>query len=592
MRTINAFKFVLRFAWKNNKWYVITIAFAKIIEAIGILAEIYIPKLIIDGLIEKRDYTEILILIGIFCIILFMVGQIAIWTGCKIWTMQFKLQKKLISLVMQKTARIDYEYLENPEILDMKKKAEQSYLGNASEEFFGVIKYFFSIATKIATIVGIIALLFSLGFIPVFILTIIVILNCWLKAKNIKRNFKLEEESIPYERRWQYFRDLPLNLKAIKEIKCFNLSLWVVGKFENITDITTGYYGRSFTNTAKTDALCQISVMVKNLFSYGYVSFLVCKARISIGSYTMYLSAINKYSSVLQEILENILKFSHVGLYIEYLDKYLKLPEHILRNGERRITLNEQGFDIEFKNVSFRYANNEHYALKNINLKIHNQEHISIVGENGAGKTTLIKLLCRLYLPTEGVITLNGIDIQEYALEEYISIIAPVFQDFHLFSMSVKENIALDREFDEQRANQSFQLAALGYMPEKYQDFYNREVTKLFAEDGLNLSGGEQQKFSIARSLYCKDRYIVILDEPTAALDPRSEAEIYQTIDKLVGGKMSIFISHRLSSCRFCDRVVVLSKGGLVEVGTHEELMDKKGMYYELFELQAKNYRD
>lgn len=367
---------------------------------------------------------------------------------------------------------------------------------------------------------------------------------------------------------------------------------WVVGKFENITDITTGYYGRSFTNTAKTDALCQISVMVKNLFSYGYVSFLVCKARISIGSYTMYLSAINKYSSVLQEILENILKFSHVGLYIEYLDKYLKLPEHILRNGERRITLNEQGFDIEFKNVSFRYANNEHYALKNINLKIHNQEHISIVGENGAGKTTLIKLLCRLYLPTEGVITLNGIDIQEYALEEYISIIAPVFQDFHLFSMSVKENIALDREFDEQRANQSFQLAALGYMPEKYQDFYNREVTKLFAEDGLNLSGGEQQKFSIARSLYCKDRYIVILDEPTAALDPRSEAEIYQTIDKLVGGKMSIFISHRLSSCRFCDRVVVLSKGELVEVGTHEELMDKKGMYYELFELQAKNYRD
>ncbi len=274
------------------------------------------------------------------------------------------------------------------------------------------------------------------------------------------------------------------------------------------------------------------------------------------------------------------------------MDKYLKLPEHILRNGERRITLNEQGFDIEFKNVSFRYANNEHYALKNINLKIHNQEHISIVGENGAGKTTLIKLLCRLYLPTEGVITLNGIDIQEYALEEYISIIAPVFQDFHLFSMSVKENIALDREFDEQRANQSFQLAALGYMPEKYQDFYNREVTKLFAEDGLNLSGGEQQKFSIARSLYCKDRYIVILDEPTAALDPRSEAEIYQTIDKLVGGKMSIFISHRLSSCRFCDRVVVLSKGELVEVGTHEELMDKKGMYYELFELQAKNYRD
>ena len=154
------------------------------------------------------------------------------------------------------------------------------------------------------------------------------------------------------------------------------------------------------------------------------------------------------------------------------------------------------GIKIEDLTVTFK---NKVTAINHADLEI-SKGIFGLLGENGAGKTTLIKLLCRLYLPTEGVITLNGIDIQEYALEEYISIIAPVFQDFHLFSMSVKENIALDREFDEQRANQSFQLAALGYMPEKYQDFYNREVTKLFAEDGLNLSGGEQQKFSIPNS--------------------------------------------------------------------------------------------
>lgn len=592
MKSLNAFKYVLKFTWKHQKSYIFILFFSEIVCICEMFTLVYFPKIVIDGLISGDNINVLCGIILIFGTLLLGTSLLKSWLKYFIWKKQCFLQKKLICLVMQKTARIDYENLENPLILDLKKKAEKSYLGNASDEFFGVLKYFFSMASGVLSLVGLFAILFEIGIFPWMILNLVIIANCIFEAKTIKKNFHLEEESIPYERRWQYYRDIPLDLKAIKEIKIFQLSSWFIKKFSDVSRITNTYYTKTLNNTCKTESLCAITIFVREIFSYVYIVISVLMKKITVGDFSLYISSIEKYSDTLKEIIQNAMEMSHVGQYVECLQHYFELPECICTQGNAPLDVDDKKIEIEFKNVFFKYPNAENYTLKNINFKIRDGEHISIVGENGAGKSTLIKLLCRLYVPSQGEIFINGVNINKYSLEEYNRLLAPVFQDFQLFSINVQENLCLDGEWNQRDAEKILGEVALGYLPSKYENFFGRQVTKLFDKNGLVLSGGEQQKIAIARALYQKGKKIIVLDEPTAALDPRSEAEIYYAIDKLTEDKMSIFISHRLSSCKYCDHIVVLQDGSLIEYGTHEELMQKKGIYFELFELQAERYRD
>lgn len=592
MKSWKAFKYVLSFTWKHQKSYIIVLLLTEIVRFCEIFLMVYFPKIVIDGLISGETMGTLCKVILFFCILLLGASLFKSWLNYFTWEKQCVLQKILICLVMEKTARIDYEDLENPVILDLKKKAEKSYLGNASEEFFGVIKYFFAMASGILSLVGLFAILYEIGILPWMILNLVIIVNCIFEAKTIKKNFKLEEESIPYERRWQYYRDIPLDLKAIKEIKIFHLSSWFIKKFSDVSRITTTYYTKALGNTCKTESFCAVTVFMREVFSYVYIVSRVLAKKITVGDFSLYISSIEKYSDTLKEIIQNAMEMSHVGKYVECLQQYFELPERIRNQGHSSLEVDDKAIEIEFKDVFFKYPNAEAYTLKNINLKIRDGEHLSIVGENGAGKSTLIKLLCRLYVPTKGEICINGVNINEYSLEEYNRLLAPVFQDFQLFSINVQENLSLNGSWDQGNAEQVLEEVALGYLPSKYKNFFERQITKLFDKTGIILSGGEQQKIAIARALYQKGKKIIVLDEPTAALDPRSEAEIYCAIDKLTEDKMSIFISHRLSSCKHCDHIVVLQEGALIEYGTHEELMREKGIYFELFELQAERYRE
>ncbi|MCI8798279.1 MAG: ABC transporter ATP-binding protein [Lachnospiraceae bacterium] len=247
-------------------------------------------------------------------------------------------------------------------------------------------------------------------------------------------------------------------------------------------------------------------------------------------------------------------------------------------------------YEIEFRNVSFRYPGTETYALKNLSLKLHIGERMAIVGMNGSGKTTMIKLLCRLYDPQEGEILLNGVDIRKFRQEEYIRLFSVVFQDFKLLSMPLGENVAASLDVDEKLAEQVLRKAGLSERLAKLPEGLETWLYQDIADDGVEISGGEAQKIAIARALY-KDAPFVLLDEPTASLDPLSEYEIYSGFDAMVGDKTAIYISHRLSSCRFCDDIAVFHEGRLVQRGTHEELLkDEQGKYYELWNAQAQYY--
>lgn len=247
-------------------------------------------------------------------------------------------------------------------------------------------------------------------------------------------------------------------------------------------------------------------------------------------------------------------------------------------------------YEIEFCNVSFRYPGTEQYALKNFSLKLRIGERMAIVGMNGSGKTTMIKLLCRLYDPQEGEILLNGVDIRKFKQEEYIKLFSVVFQDFKLLSMPLGQNVAAAMDYDANLVTECLERAGLGERLKQLPNGLETCLYKDISDDGVEISGGEAQKIALARALY-KDAPFVLLDEPTASLDPISEFEIYSGFDAMVGTKTAIYISHRLSSCRFCDDIAVFHKGQLVQRGSHEELLkDEQGKYYELWHAQAQYY--
>ena len=240
--------------------------------------------------------------------------------------------------------------------------------------------------------------------------------------------------------------------------------------------------------------------------------------------------------------------------------------------------------------MSFKYPASEEYALRLVSVKFHVGERLAVVGLNGSGKTTFIKLLCRLYDPTEGEILLNGIDIKKYDYDEYMSIFSVVFQDFKLFSFSLGQNVAASVKYDRERVKACLEKAGFGARLQEMPEGLDTCLYKDFEERGVEISGGEAQKIALARALY-KDAPFIVLDEPTAALDPVAEYEVYFKFNEIVGNKTAIYISHRLSSCRFCDEIAVFDNGKIVQQGNHEELIaDENGKYHELWYAQAQYY--
>lgn len=277
-------------------------------------------------------------------------------------------------------------------------------------------------------------------------------------------------------------------------------------------------------------------------------------------------------------------------MYFQDFRDYMNIPK--MQSGSGRVVDCSRPLSIEFRNVSFRYGTSDTYALENINLKLDSADRIAIVGENGSGKSTFIKLLMRLYDPTEGTILVNGVDIREYSYEDYIGLFSAAFQDYSLFAATIEENITMS---DQEKMEESFvqELSEIGLLDKvinQYPQHFDTNVYRIFDDRGIEPSGGEGQQIAIARSLHRVSK-VKILDEPTAALDPRIEYELYQKYDLITQGAISFFVSHRLGSCKFANRILVFSKGNIVEDGSHSELMQKCGLYSELFSNQASLYQ-
>lgn len=527
----------------------------------------------------------------------------------KINTAGDSLQDKLAILIRKKGMELDYATMDDPEILQIIRNAESAaqYNGGLTallKRYASLLEYLLSSAAAIlltvqfclavpeGTVKNMLLYAASRPAVTFGILSAAWLLGVFItkrQAAAIKRlENEIEEQHFKVEGHVQYWLWYVLmDISMGKLIRVNGMAGLVNHNSRKWWEMGRPLFEKMGVSESKQILSEGAESGLFSVAAYFLVLVKVLTDAVSLGSFTKYSGALLQFNRAGSKIVwsENEINRLTKNLvhFVEFMERKNQMETGSIHI-EKRL---DNRYEIEFRDVSFRYPGNEAYALRHVNAAITLKNKLAVVGKNGAGKSTFIKLLCRLYDPTEGVITLNGVDIRKYNYEEYLRLFGVVFQDFHLFGYPVAQNVAVspdyDRELVEKCLKQAGAYEFVADMPEGIETVIEN------GEEGINLSGGQSQKISIARALY-KDAPFVILDEPTAALDPVSEAEIYERFNEMVRDKTSVYISHRMSSCRFCDEILVFDKGGICERGSHEKLVEKDGLYAALWRAQAKYY--
>lgn len=583
-----SFMFLLKLIWRFNKKYIFYAALFQIVTALVPLTGVVMPKYIIDELTGLQRVEYLAVYVGAL-VLINLVGSILLaYLEGAMFTSKSEVFSSFECMMVEKLMTCDFESLEDPGFLDIKEKAHR-ILYAEGQGFGAVLDHAFNIAGKVFIFAGLVGVLSTLNIWMVLVFVALVLLNSAVESRVQKRYVSWDIEKAPIERRSAYLLNIIENFEYGKEERIYGLKDFLISRVAKHLGESDAFYKRQTRELNKSQYFTAVTSFFRDAISYIYLISKVIAGSIQIGSFTMYVGAVSQFSTAMNDMMSSIVNIRRFGLYYDELNKYINMPQ-TMREGEKTVD-NETGeYTIKFENVSFRYPGSEIYALRNVNITITPSEKLSIVGENGAGKTTFVKLLLRLYDPTEGRILLNGTDIREFDYDEYQNLMAAVFQDFRLFSFTLKENVCFDKECSDEVVIDCLRRSGFGNKLDQLPKGIYTNVYKNFEEDGFEPSGGEGQKIALARALF-KDTPVVILDEPTAALDPRAEYEMYQNFNKMSEGKTTIFISHRLSSSRFCDKIAVFAGGGIKEYGSHDELYSKDGMYHELFDMQAKFYQ-
>lgn len=398
------------------------------------------------------------------------------------------------------------------------------------------------------------------------------------------------DNSLWFNRTFMFFgHELYTNLERAKDVRIYRQDTLAIKKIEELEAWGKAEKKNSF-HMAFFPSVAGFIVGLGNCACYLFVAIKAFLGAYGVGSVVQYVSVLTRLGDGIRDLMfmvsDNELYCAHLKKMYDYLD----IPNHMYQGSLTVEKRDDNEYYIEFRNVSFKYPRTENYVLRNVNLKFKIGEKLAVVGMNGSGKTTFIKLLCRLYDPTEGEILLNNVDIRKYDYKEYMSIFSVVFQDFKLFSFGLGQNVSASFHYNEELAKKCLEKAGFYGRLQSMKKGLETSIYKDLDEEGVEISGGEAQKIALARALY-KNAPFIILDEPTAALDPIAEYEVYSKFNEIVQDKTAIYISHRLSSCRFCDVIAVFDGGQIVQRGVHDRLLqDTHGKYYELWNAQAQYY--
>jgi ABC-type multidrug transport system fused ATPase/permease subunit len=581
---------MFRLLWEIDKAFLPLILAETVITVIQPFITMYLIKYSIDMLTNASDFRSylptVLVLLG---------SQLAAnvmgnWLLMCINIHNNTTGYKFFAALLKKSTDLNYEMLLDKELME---KRQMAFRVIEEGRFFTLISDFRSFVRNFIIICGIVYVVAQIDPWILLIVFALVIVNGAVTVKRMKVRRKVFEGWAAENRKIGYFISLETDAAIGKEIRLFNMQDVLFRVYKKLQSQTQSLAEKNSRVQGAGWQMASVTNFCLNALVYGFLGFKVLVQRlVTVGDFSLYLNAIMTFNTSMREMIDSFIAIADHGRYLKDHFDYMDITTRYDAPGAEPPAVPDMVFT--FENVSFCYPHQTEPALKNVNLTIGNRERLSIVGENGAGKTTLIKLLMRLFEPTEGHILLNGVDIRNIDYRKYLGFFSSVFQDFRFFAFRIADNISSmqdGEELDREKLRDCLDKAGLLEKIESLDKGLDTYLYKLYEEDGVELSGGESQKLAIARALY-KDAPVVILDEPTAALDPRAEYEIYTRFFEMVKNKTSVFITHRLSSTRFCDRIVVLKNGEIVETGSHDELLARKGYYAELFNMQAQFYTD
>ena len=552
----------------------------------------FISKFVIDMITGESGLEALLWLMGIFTAIQLVSTMLNTYYNSEIWWRYIDVRLRLISEKNRKVMSIDFEHLENPDVMDCYQKASNA-CDNNDAGVEGMMRYLVSFAMSLATTAVGICILGTLSGWIVLIMIVLAVINFIITDRtNAACKKKVWDPLATWWRKDNYMRRQITDFTPAKDIRLFGLRSWLVGKYKELKTERLNAQKENQKMWFVTSLISGILWAVAIGIVYVMLINAVVYDGLSIGNFSLYLAGAATLSQHLTQLLNGVSSLLQKSREVDDFRSFMDFDGGD-KDNSGKIVPDLDRYEFEFRNVSFKYPKSENYALKNLSLKLNAGERLAVVGLNGAGKSTFIKLLLRLYEPTEGEILLNGVNIREYNKRSYYSIFAPVFQDVELFAFPLSENVSMQspEKTDKKLAEKSLIASGFGEKLSELPKGVDTEILKIIHDDGVDLSGGEKQKLALARALY-KNAPVAVLDEPTAALDAIAESKLYNDFDRLIGSKTAVYISHRLSSTQFCKNVAMFKDGELCEYGTHESLMEKNGSYAEMFRLQAQYYVD
>lgn len=577
--------FAMREIWRADKLVVIScFGFAAGMFATR-LADVYFQKYVVELAVVGFEHRLILICFGLFLIKVLSDFIALISERYRSFVGSSKAVNHFNLLLLKKCVTTDYENKERCENNNSLNKAMDGaeIAGyNTPVNLRGSIRHILEFFTYSA-----ILSVLSIWLVP--IVAVPALLYYFTERHKMNWIWNMSDNWQTYDRQLSYIKNTGGDLERAKDVRLYNFKGLLEKAFSRSFKNRYDWYRQQDAWEFRHGCVQNFILSAGKFAAYAYVIYLVISGNIGAGEFVVYFNSIMKLSEATNDWCNNFSGYQWISSNISYVRDYLEMPEKTNR-GEGR-PLPKDGFEIEFRNVSYTYFGAEKPTIDGLSFKIKKGEKLALVGLNGAGKTTVVKLMCGLYDPTEGEILLNGVPVNEYNREEYFTLFSAVFQDISIFSGTVEENVTGVEECDREKFFRCMKNAGIYEKIESLQSKEKSHLVRGTYDDAIELSGGETQKLALAKALY-KNAPMLILDEPTAALDPIAEQEMYLNYTKFAEGKSSVFISHRLASTRFCDRIILLADGKISECGTHSELMKLNGKYAELFNIQSSYYNE
>lgn len=562
-----------------------------IVNAVLPFPNVILSGRIVDSITRGKDFFEVVFYVALLFGANFLLTAINTVLSKSREYLFIKLTNKLDNEINQKCMNIDFEQFNDSAVQDRILLINQAVRGN---NFFTSLTTVFATVSHIITLVGIVLIMTSLNIWLLAVALAVIVLQALLHYVSLKYDRKYKADSVHDQRKTAYVSQLAKDIESKKDIVTFHMGGYILRKIEAFQKAVLAFEKRRIRVSGWIEIAIYLLSIVFQISAYILIGIQAFNGTISIGDFTMGIASLINFMSASSFVAANIVNFNDSFFYIRQYNSFQKFRSKYSEDADIRMEdINLDNIEIEFRNVSFRYPNSTAFVLKNINLTIKNKERLGIVGFNGAGKTSFVLLMTRMYDPTEGQILLNGIDIRRIDYEDYQKIFATVNQDFSLMAFSLLNNIAVKDEATKEETEAITELFEKNGMGERLKKLYrglDTPVTKRLSASGVDLSGGERQKIAIIRALY-KNSPVLVLDEPTSALDPVAESEVYHKFAEMSMEKTTVFISHRIYSTRFCDKIAVFNKGEIAEYGTFDDLLALKGLYYDFFETQAENYK-